>query len=133
MQNTAIDPFYQELDLTGAWPEAEPATTNNGFSLPAILLNAALSIATVAGTYYLARFGLDGTRLTSGAIAGLMLLATFTPLGLLCARLTGAPVAVTTLGWGCGLTGLMLLFFGICGVSGALAAVVVQVAGLAGR
>jgi hypothetical protein len=130
MQSVAVDQLYQDFEDDPTWADAagdEPAT---GPVLPTILLNAALALTTAGGTFALARFLLDGTLLTSMVIAILVLLIAFTPLGILAARLTGTPVLVGNLGWGCGVLVMTLLFFGLCGLSGAVAALLVRAAGL---
>lgn len=133
MQTVAADQVYQDFDTDLAWEEGAGEAFEAGLSFPTILLTAALSIATVGGAFYLMYMVLGGTLLTSAVLAGLILLVLFTPLGILCARLTGTSVLLGNLGWGCGLMVMMLLFFGICGISGALAALLVQVAGLSIR
>lgn len=133
MQNAAAEQFYQDFDTTTPWAEEGIDEIHTTPSLPSILLNAALSIVAVAVTFCLARFALGGTLLTSSVITGLIWLISFVPLSILAARLTGRPVLVSNLGWGCGVMVMMLFFFGICGISGAVAALLVRAAGLAAR
>lgn len=133
MQNAAAETFYQDFNTTILLAEEGDDEVNTTPALPSILLNAALSIVVVVGAFCFARFGLSGTLLTSTVIAGLIWLISFTPLGILAARLTGTPVLVGNLGWGCGVMVVMLLCFGLCGLSGAVAALLVRTAGLAAR
>lgn len=133
MQNADADSFYQDIENDLAWAESIPEESEGGLSLPTILLNAALGIAVIGSLFYVAYFALAGTLLTSAVIAGLGSLVLFTPLGILCARLTGAPVVSGNLLWGCGLTMMMFLAFGLCALTGAVAALLVEAAQLAVR
>lgn len=133
MQTVIADQPYQGFAEEDSWADEAIDDVATGPALPAILLNAALALTVAGGTFFLARFLLDGTLLTSTVIATLALLIAFTPLGVLAARLTGRPVLVGNLGWGCGVLVMTLLFFGLCGLSGAVAALLVRAAGLAAR
>jgi len=133
MQTVIADQPYPGFDEEDTWADASVDDMATGPALPAILLNAALALAAAGGAFALARFLLDGTVLTSTVIAMLVLLIAFTPLGILSARLTGRPVLVGNLGWGCGVLVMTLLFFCLCGLSGAVAALLVRAAGLAAR
>jgi len=141
-QNIALSPEQLRENLQSAlkqWSEkGEPAPFWARLGLFQQALhhchgNAALALTTAGGTFALARFLLNGTLLTSTVIAILVLLIAFTPVGILAARLTGTPVLVGNLGWGCGVLVMTLLFFGLCGLSGAVAALLVQAAGLAAQ
>ena len=93
-------------------------------SLPAILLTAAFAIACAAVSLYIAHWPLGYDLRASSVLAVWVLCVTFGPLGFVCSQWVGSPTIGRNIGLGCGLTLVTLLFFGLCGLMGALAALV---------
>ncbi|MFN8494535.1 MAG: hypothetical protein U0350_43440 [Caldilineaceae bacterium] len=114
-----------------AWPEeVMPPALDATPSLPAILLHAALGLGSAGLMLVITRWGLGYDWLISSVVAAWTFVVLFGPLGILCSRLTGSPTLLRNLGYGCGLMVVTLLFFGLCGLVGGLAAVVAQAVGL---
>jgi hypothetical protein len=113
----ALDEFPISTD------EASPAW-------PAILLHAATMVICGALMLYWAHGRLAYDWMRSGVLVLLTLFAAVGPLGIFCSWLVGSSTVLRNLAYGCGLTLCLLLFFGLCAVGGAMAAVLVELSGL---
>lgn len=98
-------------------------------SLPIVLFSAAVGIAGAVVGYFLA-WELLGWRVeVSAAVAILLLCAGVGVSGALLSSVTGSRAALANIGFSCGVILLTLLFFGLCGVVGGLAATLLIGAG----
>lgn len=117
--------FYSDLDL-GSYDFEEDELS--GPSLPIILISAAsavgLGILSFFISYELLRFRIE----LSAGIATLCLFIIVGALSSGLSALVGSRAAMSNLGFGCGLIMLMMLFFSLCLISGAFAAMLLTIA-----
>ena len=118
--------FDQTLDAPALPQEVMPQEFVATPSLPAILVHVALGLSSAGLALTITHWGMGYDWLISTVIALWALVVLFGPLGLLCSRLAGSSALLRNLGYGCALTVVTLLCFGLCGLVGGLAAVVAQ-------
>lgn len=118
---------YGSLDL-GSYDYEEDDLS--GPSLPIVLLSAASAIGFGILSFYLAY---EVFRLKVELSAGISTFCLLIVLGLMSTGLSsliGSRTAMSNLGFSCGLILLMLLFFSLCMISGAFAAILLTLASM---
>lgn len=133
MQQIALPPLDTVLDS----PTVEPAFLGEEQaadpSLPAIFLTATFALLSAGITFYVAHRVLAFDLVDSFVLTLIGLTLLFGPLGIAASLLVGSPALAQNVGYGCGLMIVALLFFAVCLVVGALAAIFAVQMGLSIR
>ncbi len=111
---------YNVDDLARHGLSDQDADGSQGPSLPIILMSAASGIAAGVLGLYVAYIALDLNVQVSAAIATLSLCIALGVSGSFFTSLTGSRAATGNIALSCGLVLLVLVFFGLCTLTGAL-------------
>lgn len=122
LDESILGEFEQELFGEDDFAAREPRISQDGPSLPIILLSAACGIAAAIIGAYLARFILHLNAPFSAAIGTLSMLGMMAAVAIALSRLVESRATTANIGMSCGLMLFTLLFFGICTIAGAFTA-----------
>jgi hypothetical protein len=130
MQNVAIQHPDVGIDDDELFPQLMAEEPASSPSPPAVLLSATFGICCIGLALYLCHWVLGFDLGSSAAMAGIVLILLFGPLGILASLLVGSAAVEQNVGYGCGLTLVTLAFFAVCALVGAMAAIFAVQVGL---